>query len=1543
MVNKNVWKKTLSFILSLAIVGSMPFSLYAVQTAPPTDSNISQNTPPSNIPEQNAPNNNQSGVYVNGEAIETDADIVWFKQIWNFDVRELRNGQYMIYNDRDTVDNNISANELTDGTYEVDIYGNGADIFKYYFGLDSVNPEHTSIYNTQNNSLRFFATDELSGVDKYCINGSDRFVEPDEYGIVYDIKDAGSASVIDKAGNFSEYKPPEQYTLSINTNGYTFSDSKPSTEKITLTPSLNGTGSYADYKFQYSNDSGSTWIDVTGGNISVTNTEGAEEYIIRAVCNDDSNFEICRSSAKVNADTLLPDKAVVTITGEKDANNWYITVPSISITAPSKDTTTYTWDGTEYPVGAGQTVEVPKDKINDGNHVLTVTVTDSAGNSSSDKYELNVNAVAPEISSITVNTSYRIDSDTKTVYCKDDLSLNAAVNSETVKIIPVCDGAELDSSRYTVDGNTITINSNTSIRGKLGIKAVDAQNTEKIYYVGTIGTQNDNSFTSSTTVSADEAYTFIYENVVLEKPEIKVSYTNPEGKNIENTYNKDTSDLRTPWTNGNFNVSFSKTNEKEFAYQYKISDSENWIDYDGNAVISENGTYDFRSISESGVNSEILSVQFRIYRNTPQPATLTVAGGSSSSTGWYGDIALDLRNNNEPNDSIPTATTHCDILRTDTNGTNKVGYIKISNNGTIEQYNLDENISLAKEDNKVSIGISETGIYELQYWTTDEAGNGTEMYSQVFKLQNEKPVIYSLDFEDRNILTSKSLFFMSADLSTLSVNADFGFSGPADEDAVVYEYKSVLSDEWKICSNVNLFRNDKYDIRVTIKNKAGISAQSNSSTIVVDSRMPVGENNAPEITMRSSGTEQNGIYSSDVNMHIAVIDPKENNVCSGLNRVSYRIENNETGEVVTSGNLFNYDISNYNSIDDIQPSFSGDITVPSSLNSNDITVYVEAEDNAGNIKLSSQNLKIDTISSDITVSYDNNKTVNGIFDAVRTATITIDETNFNADDVVINTKNSDGDAPEISSWSSYGSVHVATVSFSSDGDYTFDMDYTDLAGNPSTITYSGEQTSSFTIDMTNPEIDIEYDNNDAENSTYYDKKRTATITVTDKNIDSDLLKNSVKITALLNGKAITAPTSDKWSTSGNTSTCIVEFNEDADYTIEAVVSDKAGNSKQYTKEAFTIDTKAPEILITGVEDKSANKDAVVPIVEYSDVNLNDEKVEITLTGANKGNIPINKENFTITNGSRISINNFADNTELDDDDLYTLTVNVTDKSGLSSSKSIEFSINRTGPVYVIDSSLENYLNSYNKEAQNIKVTVYDVDPLISTVISVIKDGNSIGMLTENSDYSVKETAPTEEAYRYTYEYVITSANFEQNGSYNVVVTAKDSADNSSDNTVAKLSMTNAEAEKTENEKSAEIRFTIDNIAPTVLFDNLSSNGKYNTDSKTVSFIMHDNISSLSADSVEVYINNEKAEITDDGEKYEFTIGNSVDLQNIMVKCIDSAGNISEQNFNNILVTSDTFKLYQKQIIAAIVAGLAVIIAGTIIIIIKKSRKNKKEV
>lgn len=183
-------------------------------------------------------------------------------------------------------------------------------------------------------------------------------------------------------------------------------------------------------------------------------------------------------------------------------------------------------------------------------------------------------------------------------------------------------------------------------------------------------------------------------------------------------------------------------------------------------------------------------------------------------------------------------------------------------------------------------------------------------------------------------------------------------------------------------------------------------------------------------------------------------------------------------------------------------------------------VTVEYTDRSTNemSKYTSDTITLDTVKPVIVVDYQNNNIINTLtdrdgnqreyFDKVQTAVVTITEHNFNADDVQFSIVGKDVTGAERnidslitkSAWSTNGDVHRITITYSGDANYTFDVDYIDLATNKAddfTPDY-------FTVDKVAPTVtSVTYSTSvldtvlQSVSFGFYNAKMTVTITATD--------------------------------------------------------------------------------------------------------------------------------------------------------------------------------------------------------------------------------------------------------------------------------------------------------------------------------------------------------------------------------------------------------------------------------------------------------------
>lgn len=611
-----------------------------------------------------------------------------------------------------------------------------------------------------------------------------------------------------------------------------------------------------------------------------------------------------------------------------------------------------------------------------------------------------------------------------------------------------------------------------------------------------------------------------------------------------------------------------------------------------------------------------------------------------------------------------------------------------------------------------------------------------------------------------------------------------------------------------------------------------------------------------------------------------------------------------------------------------------EVPIDARFNSNTVIVTAHAVDLAGNEVTDSETVSIDITAPTIQVTYDLNSPLNErYYNATRTATVTVKERNFDESAMRFNITNTDGTMPSISGWShsaaqgvSDETIHTCYVTFAADGDYTFAVNTTDLAGNDSeTVT-----TPDFTIDQTDPTIQVSYDNNsDAENG-YFNAERTATITVTEHNFNA--AEVNAAITARLQGTGVSAPGLGSWSTRGDVHTTTVNFSADADYTFDIDYTDLAGNAAaDYQGDTFTIDQTVPEVEFFDIVDKSANKDLVAPGVTYSDINYSESGVKITLKGAKPEHDEkeLTGTRTDIANGESIKMDDFAHTKA--NDDLYTLTAAITDKAGNVTEQSVTFSVNRFGSVYVFSDATEKLLDDYYaKEEQDLVVTEINVDTLVNNGISYGRDGELVN-LEKGSDYTVKESG-SDVSWK-EYQYTIDKKNFEEEGHYTVTIDSEDRATNVQNNKV----------------KDSDIEFVIDKTAPSVVITGVENGEQYRADSRDMTVNVADN---MAMGTVDIYLGDgitpdksyKASEIERTGGALTYTIGNADEFQNIKAVARDAAGNEAETEGVSVLVTSNLLIQYVNNtplLVGSIIVILLIAGGACWYFLIFKKKKNEQ--
>ncbi|ERL09290.1 group 3 Ig-like domain protein [Olsenella profusa] len=542
---------------------------------------------------------------------------------------------------------------------------------------------------------------------------------------------------------------------------------------------------------------------------------------------------------------------------------------------------------------------------------------------------------------------------------------------------------------------------------------------------------------------------------------------------------------------------------------------------------------------------------------------------------------------------------------------------------------------------------------------------------------------------------------------------------------------------------------------------------------------------------------------------------------------------------------------------------------------------------------------VDTTAPVVSVSYDNNDARGSYYNKARTVTITVVEGSFsyirdNDAERAIATIGVDGTTHDVTARqfenpSGDGVTWVYTEELSQDGDWTVDVSLTDPVGYA-----SNEVHDAFTIDTLAPMITVEFDNNDARSGMYFNRPRTATVTVRERNFDPSLMGVSASAKDA-SGNAADAPGASGWSATGEEDTwsCTVHFGGELHYGLSVSAADPAGNQAEaYEVPEFVIDMTPPQASIEHVENKTAYAGEIAPSLSMSDTNLAIGNSKYSLTGAHSGKVDYMRGMETSYSDTSESVTYADFEHKVERDDVYTLAVHAEDLAGNASDVTRVFSVNRYGSNYLYSDATAGILGAYLRIPQDVVITEINVSGLDDdgTHVELAHD-SEVTDLMEGASYTT-ETADDSGWSKTTY--TIPASNFSQDGYYRVMMTSHDKAGNLAQNT-----MGNKDATR---EHAAEVNFAVDATAPTVGFAGAKTGGVYFGASHDALPLAGDN---LALDRVTLQVDDgEPEELSPDefaGGPASLPIPADAKLHTLTIAAYDKAGNVHSTTLGSVAV------------------------------------------
>lgn len=902
-----------------------------------------------------------------------------------------------------------------------------------------------------------------------------------------------------------------------------------------------------------------------------------------------------------------------------------------------------------------------------------------------------------------------------------------------------------------------------------------------------------------------------------------------------------------------------------------------------------------------------------------------------------------------------------------------------------------------------------------------------------------KPEVERIDLNGNNILNSaedERFSVFENEVQKLSFKTNWNISGWRTEQYLLTDKLEISEDkpDWTDLSkpeeSIELEPNTRFFVHYLTTDNAQNETLVHSKGVILDNQKPVGVKNTNGIDINLPAANENGFYNGSVDVGIDIVDPaysgternENDGVYSGLSEVSYRIYATDTGAEdsktvfdAENGPVDGFTGAPGKDANYLTKTLSGTIRIDAEqFNSNNVILEVTAVDNAGNTTVTSTKLgdiKIDITKPVISVSYDNNDPKNDhYYKADRTATITVTERNFNPDDVKLTITNTDGTIPVLSEWSvseadgnGDATTHTATVSYTADGDYTFDIEYTDLADNKAEgINFASGTTnpSEFTIDKTKPVIDVKYNLNNSNN--YYNETRIATIEVNEHNFDPnavtiEIAANIGKVGSDEKSSVIDPVVKSAWTTDSGSDVhrMTIEYAKDADYVFKIDMTDLADNANDpFSEQTFTVDKVFENFNVlvkfgdgtSSVDDNihTNDGDQTNPThgysyqeikngisVQFSDINLDKDattsKLEWTHRDTHKDETGATD---SLSNRDKEGSLDFSiDPTTRTTDGIYTLSSTVKDLAGNQKSADLKFSISKYGSFYMYEQNLADLQQKgslqYVQGVDNdLVITEYNPSGVQDNNLSVVISRDSNALTKDEIAEGVKtgelldpDHADNQSGW-YKRGYTIHKSNFDKEGLYGISVSSTDDAGTVSQNDAAEDNVLNGDLEP-------KIQFYVDKNAPVLDYVDGIDGESFNAEQREVNYSVSDTIGLAK---VEVYITNtetgdkvkaDEVDITrlENDKKYAgtITIHESNDKQKLSFVITDKSGrtfntdNETEEDLAGIytptfLMTSNPWVLFtnNKPLFYGSLAGLVAIIGGFIAFLLFKNRKQEEE-
>lgn len=905
--------------------------------------------------------------------------------------------------------------------------------------------------------------------------------------------------------------------------------------------------------------------------------------------------------------------------------------------------------------------------------------------------------------------------------------------------------------------------------------------------------------------------------------------------NEANFYSEDFNDAGTSFNNMNCTVTLSKDGGAPYPVTAEWSD-EGDVHF-GTVVISEEGDYrlnvSYSDRSGNAMNSYI-SPKIVIDRTAPVISAEYNSTMPPNNGNCYRkdvNVTITVKERYFRAEDMAFSLTEAK----DVSGKIIDGFAEIEDN-FLQALKDRNNWSSSGDIHTATITFSTDANYAFALNCTDVAGNSSEQFdSEKFTVDKTSPYGITIDYSEPRLsaVISAVTFNYYNPSATVTITASDDTSGI---DSISWNYNradgasgtNVVSDSGVI-SDLDYFAggriatgkfvlpysgsNGQYygNITVSAVDKAGNSSpeyRDDGTMVVIDTIAPTREvefSPAKQVLQASdNSTFANYNYKTEGSKYKIYYDATATATIR-INEANFYPE-----DVIVKVNGERTNISNW--------SQSGDLWTGTLNFAKDghyvVTIEYTDRSQNGMVSYVSNEVIVDTVDPVIKVTYSPDKVIKTIdkrkyYDNVQKATITITEHNFRASDVAavvtatdisgakVNVENYAEYLKKESSWSASGDVHTATITYSADANYTFDIDYIDLALRKA----ADYPEDSFSVDTTAPEnLKIAYSTSVLDtviNSvafSFYNSKVRATITARDITSGVNSFKYSyIKAAGVsaVNAELIDQEISESnisYSDGGKTATAyfdiprqVLDVANQFKGTVRFSATDRAGNVSETLADNRTlvVDNIAPVAQITfnqpvgTVNGVSYYSGDIVASIQITEANFYPEDVVVTVNGS------------VVSTGKWSQSGDVWSSTlTISADGEYKVAVSYRDRSKntMPDYESGQLVIDRTKPVVTVSGIKNESANKGERIGFRISATDTNLDiaEFKPQLTAVVMNENG-AFVTESINLGSIQTVESGKSYFCTVEnlekdaiYTLTCKTTDRSGNVNDVMIVSDS-------------------------------------------------------------------------------------------------------------------------------------------------------------------------